>query len=403
MSNINKFHRNRLFRELGICNKSDLKDRAKQLNIKVDELEYYNDKIIFPDGEVLNKILSFKGYSKLEFKLRLGIIDNELIEWISKNPQIVTNNFKNSINEYSKETKEDFKTSYGKLFKGDCLDIMNSIPNESVDLIFADPPFNLNKVYGDGINDYISEEEYIQWTEKWVLECLRILSPGGAIFIYNIPYWNTYTASILNKYANFRHWIAISMKGLLPVARKLQPEHYSLLYYIKGERPKAFNKQRIPMQTCRHCGGEIRDYGGKKKGLDPNGLSISDIFTDINPVRHKKYKNREANELPVKLLYRIISLASNEGDIVFDPFGGSGTTYVVAEYLKRNWIGCELGGIEDIVERFNSESMDLNLLDKIHKESNVLFTEDQVKIRGKNKFWGYEKLEKKVDITRERN
>lgn len=397
----NKFHINRLFKELKIHNKAELKYIANQLNIKPNELIYYNDKMLFPQGEILKKILEFKGYSELELKLKLGIVDNELIEWISQNTEVIIKNFKNSIDQYSKEKKVDFKTEYGKLFKGDCLEVMKNIPDESVDLVFADPPFNLNKDYGDGINDYVSEQEYIQWTEKWVLECLRILSPGGAIFIYNIPYWNTYTSNILNKYANFRHWIAISMKGLLPVARKLQPEHYSLLYYIKGEKPKVFNKQRIPMQTCRHCGGEIRDYGGKKKGLDPRGLSISDIFTDINPVRHKKYKNREANELPVKLLHRIIALASNEGDIVFDPFGGSGTTYVVAEYLKRNWIGCELGGIEDIIERFNNKDMDLSLLDDIEKNSNVLFTEDQVKIRKKNNFWNYEKLEIKSDVINE--
>ena len=390
MSKNNDFHINKLFRELNINNKSDLKDISKKLKVNVDELEYYNDKMIFPQGEVMKKILEYKGYSELELKLRLGIIDNQLIEWISKNPEIIVNNIEKENIKVYKEFEVKFKTEYGKLFKGDCLEVMKGIPDESVDLIFADPPFNLNKSYESGINDYVSEQEYILWTEKWVLECLRILSPGGAIFIYNLPYWNTYTANILNKYANFRHWISISMKGLLPVANKLQPEHYSLLYYVKDKRPKTFNKQRIPIQTCRHCGGEIRDYGGKKKKLNPSGLSISDIFMDINPVRHKKYKNREANELPVKLLHRIISLASNEGDVIFDPFGGSGTTYVVSEYLRRKWIGIEIGSIDDIINRFNDKSMDLKLLKEIDNETNVLFTNKQIKLREKNKFWGYE-------------
>ncbi|ELC8414213.1 TPA: DNA methyltransferase [Clostridium perfringens] len=393
MSKNNDFHINKLFRELNINNKSDLKDISKKLKVNVDELEYYNDKMIFPQGEVMKKILEYKGYSELELKLRLGIIDNQLIEWISKNPEIIVNNIEKENIKVYKEFEVKFKTEYGKLFKGDCLEVMKGIPDESVDLIFADPPFNLNKSYESGINDYVSEQEYILWTEKWVLECLRILSPGGAIFIYNLPYWNTYTANILNKYANFRHWISISMKGLLPVANKLQPEHYSLLYYVKDKRPKTFNKQRIPIQTCRHCGGEIRDYGGKKKKLNPSGLSISDIFMDINPVRHKKYKNREANELPVKLLHRIISLASNEGDVIFDPFGGSGTTYVVSEYLRRKWIGIEIGSIDDIINRFNDKSMDLKLLKEIDNETNVLFTNKQIKLREKNKFWGYEILD----------
>lgn len=395
MSKNNEFHINRLFKELKIYNKDDLKERAKQLKVKAEKLEFYNNKMIFPQGEILNSILLYKNYSELELKLRLGVIDNELIEWISKNPKIIVDNINKESIKIEKELKAGFSTEYGELFMGDCLSVMKGIPDESVDLIFADPPFNLNKVYESGINDYVSEQEYIQWTEKWVLECLRILSPGGAIFIYNLPYWNTYTANILNKYANFRHWISISMKGLVPVANKLQPEHYSLLYYIKGERPKRFNKQRIPMQTCRHCGGEIRDYGGKKKSLDPSGLSISDIFTDINPVRHKKYKNRDANELPVKLLHRVISLASNEGDIVFDPFGGSGTTYIVAEYLKRKWIGIEIGSIDDIVNRFNNNDTDLKLLKEIDSESNVLFTDKQIKMRERNNFWGYEILSKR--------
>lgn len=390
----NKFHINRLFKELNIRNKADLKQVAKVLKVRERELLYYNNNMIFPQGEILNKILEFNGYSELELKLKLGVLDNKLIEWITNNTEVITDRYKETIDAINNTDKEVFKTKYGKLYKADCLEVMESIESESVDLIFADPPFNLNKAYESGIDDYISEEEYIQWTERWIMECIRILAPGGAIFVYNLPYWNTHTSNILNKYLNFRHWIGVSMKGLMPIQGKLQPEHYSLLYYIKGERPKTFNKQRIPMQTCRHCGGEIRDYGGKKKNLDPSGLSISDIFMDINPVRHKKYKNREANELPLKLLHRIISLASNEGDTVFDPFGGSGTTYVVSEYLKRNWIGSEIGSIKDIVNRFNNNDMDLQMLNKIEKENNVLFTDDQVKLRKKNNYWCYEILNK---------
>lgn len=385
-----KFHINNLFKVLNVNNKSELNLISKKLNVKSSELKYYNDKMIFPNGEILEKILNYTLFSELELKLRLGIIDNYVIDWISKNPNFIIENMKkekNTINEY----KPEFITDKGRLFKGDCIEIMRSLPDESIDLIFADPPFNLNKSYESKIDDYISEKEYVDWTEEWLMECIRVLSPGGSIFVYNIPYWNIYTANILNKYLNFRHWVAISMKGLLPVKNKLHPEHYSLLYYTKGEFPKVFNKQRIPMQTCRHCGGEVRDYGGKKSTLDPKGLAISDIFTDINPVRHLKYKNREANELPLKLVHRIISMASNEGDIVLDPFGGSGTTYVVSEYLKRKWIGIEIGSIDDIIFRFKNDEYK-ELLYEIEKDCNVLFTKKQIKLRNKNGFWGYEKL-----------
>ncbi|MFL0167926.1 DNA-methyltransferase [Candidatus Clostridium helianthi] len=401
MSSAKVFHINNLFKILGIHDTNELTYVSRKLRISNKELQYYNDKMIFPTGKVLYSILKYTGYTEFELKVRLGIIDNKIIEWIAENPEFILKNYKERKEINSNLTKPIFETSKGRLYMGDCLDVMRCIPDGHVNMIFADPPFNLNKKYESGIDDYISEQEYINWTEKWILECIRILAPGGSMFVYNIPYWNTYTSSILNKYLNFRHWIAISMKGLISVRNKLHPEHYSLLYYIKGDKPLVFNKQRIPMATCRHCGGELRDYGGKKKDLDPTGLSVPDIFTDINPVRHEKYKNRQANELPVKLLYRIISMASNEGDIIFDPFGGSGTTYIVAEYLNRMWIGSEIGSVDDIITRFNNKS-DEELLKIIEKDSNVLFTEKQIKIRKKNGFWGYEKLTKyKREVCKE--
>jgi len=176
------------------------------------------------------------------------------------------------------------------------------------------------------------------------------------------------------------------MRGLIPIAGRLNPSHYALLYYTKGDKPKVFNKQRIPMATCRHCGGEIHDYGGKKKDIDEHGLSIADVWTDIHPVRHKKFKTRNANELPVKLLHRVISLATNRGDIVFDPFGGSGTTYSVAEQLGRRWIGCEIGSIDTIVTRLQ-DTNDADMIAKINNEMNMLFTDSQRKLRTKNGHW----------------
>lgn len=392
MSNEKKLHKNRLFKVLGISNNEELTAIARKLKINTKTLRYYNDNMIFPDGKVLNEINKFTGYSELELKLRLGVLDNKVIEWIADNPQVILNSFEDQEQYMQQELNVKWTTKYGELYQNDCIKLMKSMPNESVDLIFADPPFNLGKTYTSGIDDYLSERHYLQWTEEWLLECIRILSPGGSIFVYNIPYWQTHTASILNKYLNFRHWIALYIRGLMPISGKLNPSHYGLLYYVKGDKPNVFNKQRVPMTTCRHCGGEIHDYGGKKKDLNSQGISIADVWTDINPVRHKKFKNREANELPLKLLHRIISLASNEGDIVFDPFGGSGTTFVAAEYLKRRWIGAEIGEVNTIINRLKNKEKDFKILEGLDKETNVLFTEDQLKLRMKNNFWTYEKL-----------
>lgn len=393
------FNKKRLFELLNISSKKDLAYVSNQLKISSAQLKYYNDQMICPTGEELSSIAAYVGTSELEIQLRLGIISCEVADWISQNPKCILSHFESTNKKSQMENIQEtavFTTDFGKLFNCDCLNLLSQMADNSVDLIFADPPFNLGKDYGFGFNDAISEQEYLKWTERWLTECVRVLKPGGAFFVYNIPLWATYTSSILNRYLNFRHWIAIYMRGLMPVQNKLHPSHYGLLYYIKGDKPKTFNQQRIPMSTCRHCGGEIHDYGGKKRGLNPDGLCIADVWTDINPVRHKKYKNRVANELPLNLLHRVISLASNEGDVVFDPFGGSGTTYVVAEYLKRQWIGAEIGDTSCIVERIE-QKRDIEHLNTLEKNSNVMFTDAQVKLRKKNGFWAYEILENSTD------
>jgi site-specific DNA-methyltransferase (adenine-specific) len=78
----------------------------------------------------------------------------------------------------------------------------------------------------------------------------------------------------------FRHWVAIEISARLPIPGRLHPSHYSLLYYTKG-RPKTFRRIRTPIQVCRHCGGEIRDYGGHRHGMNPNGVTLKDVWTDI--------------------------------------------------------------------------------------------------------------------------
>jgi len=243
------------------------------------------------------------------------------------------------------------ETDLGQLYQGDCLNLLATMEVDSVDLVFADPPFNLDKDYGEGIDDARDDDDYLAWSYKWVDECARVLAPGGSIFIYNLPKWNTHLAHHLSESGiDFRHWIAVDLKMSLPIPGRLYPSHYSLIYFSKG-RPKAFTRPRVPIPTCRHCGGDIKDYGGHRKKLHPEGLNLTDVWTDIAPVRHRGKKRRGPNELSEKLLERVLTIASEEGDLVFDPFGGSGTTYAVAERMHRHWIGIELGDIEPIVAR----------------------------------------------------
>ena len=264
-------------------------------------------------------------------------------------------------------------TEYGVLFQGDCLEILKHIESESIDTVFADPPFNLGKHYGKKVNDSLGETEYLNWMSAWIAECERVLRPGGSLFIYNLPKWNIMLGPYLLELGlTFRHWIAVNIKMSMPISGRLYPSHYSLIYYSKGSKPKTFRKIRTPIETCRHCGGDIKDYGGHRSAMNPKGVNLTDVWNDIPPVRHWKFKSkkRQANQLSTKLLSRVIEISTRPGDIVLDPFGGSGTTFAVCEARHRYWIGIELENCDVIIERLTdndiSQHLNTDVIDDTH-------------------------------------
>lgn len=271
-----------------------------------------------------------------------------------------------------------YQTDLGVLYQGDCLPWLKSVPSSTGHMIFADPPFNLGKDYGSSISDKMQEDDYINWSQEWLKECIRILAPGGALFVFNLPKWLIPYGAFLNEQdMSFRHWIACRMPKAYPRGKKMSPAHYGLLYYTKGQ-PRIFNKVYVPIQTCRHCGKEIRDYGGHRKKLNPKGINLMDVFDiledvwediehptsntwteaeeiwdDVPPVRHSKYKVRDLkrNELAPIMLERIIAMTTDKGNLVLDPFGGSGTTYYAAQKMDRYWLGIELGDVKSAIRR----------------------------------------------------
>jgi site-specific DNA-methyltransferase (adenine-specific) len=248
-------------------------------------------------------------------------------------------------------------TEFGTLYEADCMAVLPHLPSASVDTVFADPPFNLKKIYGNVGRDDRTEELYLKWCEQWLRQCVRLLKPGGALFLYNLPKWNIPLGAFLGSIGmEFRHWIAVEQKNCLPISGRLYPAHYSMLYYTRG-KPARFNRIRTPIELCRHCGGEVRDYGGHRGAMNPKGVNLKDIWTDIPPVRHRKFKpeKRTANALSTKILDRVVELSTFPGDTVLDPFGGSGTTFAVCEQRQRHWIGVELESTEAIIDRLNGQ------------------------------------------------
>ena len=341
---VDRFNMSKLFKILKLDSITKLKNFSSLAGIPLSKLKFYDQANIVPLGTDLDAILKASGVTYIELMLGMGVLNDDIMSLIRNNAKQISDIIAQDCMPKKDEQAEielKYETEYGKLYKGDCISLIKQIKSDTVDLIFADPPFNLNKLYPSNINDNLKKDKYIEWCKEWAFECIRILKHGGSFFIWNLPKWNIFLARFLDDYLIFKHWISVDIKYSLPIPRRLYPSHYSLLYFCKGIKPNVFKPDRFPMPICPNCMSDLKDYGGYKDKMNPNGVNMSDVWLDIPPVRHNKYKKRNgSNELSIKLLDRIIELSTNEGDLVFDPFGGSGTTYAVSEIKKRKWIHC---------------------------------------------------------------
>jgi len=226
-----------------------------------------------------------------------------------------------------------------QIIRGDALEIMSQIPDDSVDVTFADPPFNLKKSY-EQYEDDKETRDYLDWCRQWLSKMVRITKPTGSIFVHNIPKWLTYYSSYLNEIAYFKHWIAWDAMGA-PLGKTILPNHYGILWYVKSRNFK-FYDIRAPHRYCRECNALLKDYGGKKHLIHPFGTLVSDVWTDIYRIRHSKRRDEHPCQLPVHLLERLILMTTDVGDIVLDPFIGTGTSAIAAKRLGRKYIGIDI-------------------------------------------------------------
>lgn len=264
-----------------------------------------------------------------------------------------------------------------KIHLGDCLELFKNIPDNSVDVTFADPPFNLKKNY-ISYGDSLEFQEYLDWCEKWIFEMVRVTKPTGSIFLHNIPKWLTYYATYLNKFANFKHWISWDAPTA-PMGKSLQPAHYGILFYTKEVKGTKIHELRYPHKRDRKQGFLLKDYGGKKDKLHPFGPLVSDVWTDIHRIKHNKKRDPHPCQLPIHLMDRLILMTTDENDIILDPFSGTGTTAIAAKRLGRKYIGFELD--EHYVEISLNKLADTKSNFKLGESWVSLYLNDIVTIR----------------------
>lgn len=219
----------------------------------------------------------------------------------------------------------------GLIVKSDALNLLKALPAATADIVFLDPPFNLGKRYGRrrAKSDAMGTTEYELYMNSVMNEAVRILAPGGTLYLYHLPKWALVFGATLQTQLELRHWIAISMKnGFMRGRKRLYPAHYALLMFSRGT-PAHFHRPKTKIQTCRHCGEDVKDYGGYRRYLR-SGINLTDFWDDISPVRHKKFKSRKANELPTRLTDRVALISGFKSGLIVDPFAGTGSVVLAA-------------------------------------------------------------------------
>ncbi|MEM3086106.1 MAG: site-specific DNA-methyltransferase [Halobacteria archaeon] len=220
---------------------------------------------------------------------------------------------------------------------GDCASFMQTLPDSCIDLIIADPPFNIGKKY-DTYDDDLRFEQYLEWCHSWLSECIRILKSTGSFYLFNYPENNAYLKPYLDKKLKFRRWITWHYNTNTGHSkRNYTRTQHSILFYTKSDE-YTFNKQEVVQPyknpTDRRIQKLIRQG---KNGTGPYDVFIFNIVKNVS-----REKTDHIAQLPVRLLEIFVKASSNPGDLVFDPFMGSGTTAVAAKKNGRHYLGCEV-------------------------------------------------------------
>jgi len=223
-----------------------------------------------------------------------------------------------------------------EIVEGDCVEIMAGFPAESVDLVFADPPFNIG-VHYENSDDSREHDEYVAWSETWIEAAVRLLKKNGSLYV---AIGDEYAAEIRmiarEKNLFLRNWIIWHYTFGQHQRRKFSRSHTHIFYWVVNEREFTFNAAGIRVPSARQ---EV--YADKR--ANPEGRIPDDVWTFSRVCgTFKERVGKHPCQMPESLLERIILASSNQGDVVLDPFCGTGTTAAVAQKLGRNYIGIDI-------------------------------------------------------------
>lgn len=230
------------------------------------------------------------------------------------------------------------------VINGDCMTILQNIKDKSVDLIFADPPYNLGKDYGNGSDSWENKSEYLNWCYTWIDECFRVLKDSGTIYLMN----STQNISYIDIYIRENYNVINNIVWYYDSSGVQSKHRYGSLYepiIMANKSAKSaytFNGGDIMVEAKTGAVRKLIDY--RKSPPQPyNCRKVPGNVWEFPRVRYRMSEyEKHPSQKPEALLERIIKASSNLGNIVLDPFSGTFTTSVVAKKLGRKAIGIEL-------------------------------------------------------------
>ena len=250
-----------------------------------------------------------------------------------------------------------------QIIQGDCVKTLNDGPEGWVDLVFADPPFNIGYLYA-GYDDRKSVADYVDFSRDWMRAVHRALKPNGSFYLAIGDEYAADLAVVARREVGFhlRNWIVWHYTFGQQPKQKFARSHTHILYFSKDAKNFTFNADDVRVPSARQTVYKDRRANSKGKLPDdtwflrPQEAQHDGYFAPGDDVWHESrvcgtFKEREGwhgCQMPIGVLDRVIKASSNPGDVVLDPFNGSGTTCVSAALLGRKYVGIDRG--EEYVE-----------------------------------------------------
>jgi site-specific DNA-methyltransferase (adenine-specific) len=240
-----------------------------------------------------------------------------------------------------------------RLHLGDCVALLAELPPACVDLAFADPPFNIGYEY-DAYHDRRAKDEYLAWSETWLAAVRRVLKPTGSFYV---AIGDEHAAELKVRLdalgLTMRNWIVWHYTFGVNCTKKFNRSHAHIFYYVADPRRYTFSADAVRVPSARQT--TYADRRANPRGKLPDDTWVLRPQEDerfFQPEMDTWYVSRVCGtfhersehpcQMPEAVLERIIRVSSQPGDLVLDPFAGSGTTLAVAKRLQRRYLGVEL-------------------------------------------------------------